>query len=290
MCSPRRQIYSKAKDKAKKRKTSIRTKYFFYYLSFFLLFRSTSWNDGCKHRRGGGAVGRRSKAKSPKHAFVLRSLKHPDEVKSLRNIYGPAFVLFSLASGRTARVNHLASKICKTHQEFDKSNFLPDAERLINRDQQEMDDPMGQNVRKVFPLADFFIDVDHGMEAAVKRLVELLLGNVFITPTRSEQSMFHAHASAWRSASLQRQVGAVIATQDGNVISVGTNEVPKPGGGLYWEGDVPDFRDFQRGGEINDDMKNRMFIEVVQRIVNSGMRHLKKDDGSDHELAGEKDA
>lgn len=232
----------------------------------------------------------RKSSTNSKHAFILRSLKHQDEVKSLRNIYGPAFVLFSLASSRTARVNHLASKICKTHQEFDKSKYLPDAERLINRDQQEMGDPMGQNVRKVFPMADFFIDVDHGMEAAVKRLVELLLGNVFITPNRSEQGMFLAHASAWRSASLQRQVGAVIATQDGSVISVGTNEVAKPGGGLYWEGDDPDSRDFKRGGEINDDMKNRMFVEVVQRILSSGMCHQKNDDGSDHELAGEDDA
>ena len=231
----------------------------------------------------------RKKSTATKHAFILRSLKHPDEVKSLRNIYGPAFVLFSLASSRTSRVQHLSKKICKTNQLFDSSEFLPEAERLINRDQQEPDDRMGQKVSKVFHLADFFIDADHGMEHAVRRLVELFLGNVFITPTRSEQGMFLAHASAWRSASLQRQVGAVIATLDGNIISVGTNEASKPGGGLYWEGDQPDFRDFQRGGEINDDMKNRMFVEVVQRILKSGMSHQKKHDGSDHELAGETD-
>lgn len=232
----------------------------------------------------------RKNSNSEKHAFILRSLKHPDEVTSLRNIYGPAFVLFSLASSRTARVKHLANKICKTHQRFDSSEFLPDAEQLINRDQQEPDDHMGQKVSKVFHLADFFIDVDHGMEESTKRLVELFLGNVFITPTRSEQGMFLAHASAWRSASLQRQVGAVIATEDGNVISIGTNEAPKPGGGLYWEGDDPDSRDFQRGGEINDDMKNRMFVEVVQRILASGMCHQKNGDGTDHELLGETDA
>lgn len=232
----------------------------------------------------------RRKLKHRKHAFILRSLKHPDEVMSLRNIYGPAFVLFSLASSRTARVKHLAEKICKTNQLFDSSEVLPVAEQLINRDQQEPNDRMGQKVSKVFHLADFFIDVDHGMEQAVKRLVELFLGNIFITPTRSEQGMFLAHASAWRSASLQRQVGAVIATRDGNVISVGTNEAPKAGGGLYWEGDNPDFRDFQRGGEINDDMKNRMFVEVVQRILRSGMRFQNNDDGSEHELVGETDA
>ncbi len=164
-------------------------------------------------------------------------------------------------------MKHLAHRICKTRQEFDSSKFLSDAEYLIDRDQQEPNDRMGQKVGKVFHLADFFVDVDHGMEVAVKRLVELFLGNVFITPTRSEQGMFLAHASAWRSASLQRQVGAMIATKDGSVISVGTNEVPKTGGGLYWEGDDPDFRDFQRGDEVNDDMKNRMFVQPYPKSL-----------------------
>lgn len=231
----------------------------------------------------------RKKSTATKHAFILRSLKHPDEVQSLRNIYGPAFVLFSMSSSRTARVKHLANKICKTSQRFDSTEFNEAAERLIYRDQLEQNEPLGQKVSKVFHLADFFIDVDHGMEVAVKRLIELFLGNVFITPTRSEQGMFMAHASAWRSSSLQRQVGAVIASKEGSIIAIGTNEVPKPGGGLYWEGDKPDSRDFQHGGEINDDMKNRMFVEVVQRLLKSGMCHLKNPDGSDHMLAGELD-
>jgi deoxycytidylate deaminase len=232
----------------------------------------------------------RKSSAARKHAFILRSLKHPDEVTSLRNIYGPAFVLFSLASSRVARVKHLANKICRTAQKFDSSEFYPVAEQLINRDQQEIDDTMGQKVSKVFHLADFFIDVDAPVDAAVKRLVELFLGNVFITPTRSEQGMFMAHASAWRSSSLQRQVGAVVASKDGNVIAIGTNDVPKPGGGLYWEGDDPDSRDFRLGGEINDDMKHRMFVEVIQRLLESGMCHLKNPDGSDHALAGEQNA
>lgn len=228
----------------------------------------------------------RSKFAARKRVFILRSLKHDGEVQSLRNIYGPAFLLFSLGSTRTARVKYLANRICKSKRQFNATLLLQDAEGLINRDQQEPDDPMGQKVGKLFHLADFFIDVDTDMAKAVKRLVELLLGNVFITPTRDEQGMFLAHASAWRSASLQRQVGAVITAQDGSVISIGTNEVPKPNGGLYWGEDEPDHRDFRSGGEINDDMKNRMLVEVIQRIISSGMRFLDNSDGSAHELAG----
>jgi deoxycytidylate deaminase len=231
----------------------------------------------------------RHKSTHQKHAFILRTLKHPSEVESLRKIYGPAFVLFSLASCRSARVKYLAKRICKSQHNFDSTNFLPDAENLIIKDQQEPDNKYGQKVGKLFHLADFFIDVDNDMDGAVRRLTELFLGNVFITPTRSEQGMFIAHASAWRSASLQRQVGVVIATRDGGIISVGTNEVPKFGGGLYWEGDDPDFRDFQRGDEINDDMKHRMLVEVIQKLSDRGMTFQDGINGEKHELADSKD-
>ena len=232
-----------------------------------------------------GAIGAlRSKFVQKKRAFILRSLKHPDEVKSLRNIYGPAFVLFSINSSRTTRVENLAKKFNKSHGGFVSADYRSVAENLINRDQQETGVPMGQNVRRVFSMADFFVDADSGLASAVKRMIELFMGNVFTTPTRDEYNMFFAHAAAARSASLQRQVGAVISSLDGNVISVGTNEVPKPGGGLYWEGDESDSRDFRHGGEINDDMKHRMFVDVIQRVKNSGMNYDKG-----HDLHGEND-
>ena len=55
--------------------------------------------------------------------------------------------------------------------------------------------------------------------------------------------MFQAAAAMRRSAELGRQVGAAICTKAGDVVTVGTNEVPKAGGGLYWEGDEPDARE-----------------------------------------------
>lgn len=212
----------------------------------------------------------RKSQRCEKRVYVLRQLKHPAEIKALRAIYGPAFVLISVASSRPSRLKHIAGRLCSAAGRFSIDEAMPEADALINRDQEEQDDEMGQNVGKAFHLADFFVDADRGAPAAIRRLVRLLLGDAFITPSRSEQGMFLAQAAAVRSSSLQRQVGAIVATKNGSVVAMGTNEVPRAGGGLYWEDDSPDKRDFTLGGEINDEFKNRILVELISRLVKRG--------------------
>lgn len=142
----------------------------------------------------------------------------------------------------------------------------------MQRDEAEADEPFGQNVRKTFPLGDFFLNARsrEQLRESTDRIIELLFGNVFHTPNRDEYAMFIAQAAALRSSSLQRQVGAVIATVEGDIVAVGANEVPKPGGGLYWPGDRPDVRDFVLGYESNDVLKSRMLSDVINRLQNAG--------------------
>jgi deoxycytidylate deaminase len=208
----------------------------------------------------------------PRQAYILKSLKHPAEVETLRYIYGPAFILFGAYSPRALRLSNLAKKIADSHHKFQSSEFLSEAQKLIDRDEAEVQNEFGQNVRKVFPLSDFFLQAipSSTLNHSIQRIIELLFGHPFHTPTREEYAMFHAQASALRSSSLQRQVGAVVATQEGDIISVGTNEVPKAGGGLYWNGDEPDNRDFILGYEISDKLKRRMLSDVLQRLKNGG--------------------
>jgi deoxycytidylate deaminase len=94
---------------------------------------------------------------------------------------------------------------------------------------------LGQNVRGAFPLADNFVDARTTIEVqrSLERFVELIFGYPFHTPTRDEYGMYHATSAALRSADLSRQVGAVISNKEGDVVTVGCNEVPKPLGGLY---------------------------------------------------------
>ena len=47
--------------------------------------------------------------------------------------------------------------------------------------------------------------------------------------------MYIAESSARRSGCLSRQVGAAILSSEGDIVSVGRNDVPKPFGGLYGE-------------------------------------------------------
>jgi deoxycytidylate deaminase len=179
-------------------------------------------------------------------AYILRSLKHPGEVERLRSVYGRRFFLIAAYAPREVRVDALAEGIAASHHSMQPTEFLDNAYRLVQRDEAEIDRPLGQNVRDTFHQADFFIDAQYRqrMESELARIVEIVFGHPFRTPTRDEQAMFLAEAAAMRSAEMGRQVGAVIATDEGDVVSVGTNDVPKAGGGLYWEGDAGDSRIF----------------------------------------------
>jgi cytidine deaminase len=101
---------------------------------------------------------------------------------------------------------------------------------------------------------------------AVSRFVELIFGNPFHTPTREEFGMCLAHSAALRSSSLARGVGAAILTQDGDVVSVGSNEVPRFGGGQYWPGDDPDGRTFVLGHDPSDRIRRQMIADLLRRL------------------------
>ncbi len=204
-----------------------------------------------------------------RHAFVLRSLKHQDEVKTLRRIYGARFYLIAINAGRDVLVRSLASKIAASHYSAQSEPFRSTAETLINIDHAESEEKdYGQNVRETFPLADVFVDAGNGtkLESAIKRFLELVFNHPFHTPNREEYGMYHAQAAALRSASLGRQVGAAIARPNGDVIAVGTNEVPRPGGGLYWSDDPIDRRDHTWGFDISDRLKERALAELLQAL------------------------
>jgi deoxycytidylate deaminase len=208
----------------------------------------------------------------PRCVYLLRSLKHHEEVECLREIYGRAFILVAAYSPREERVQHLANKIAESRYGATAEQCRPDAERLVNRDQEDSAAPHGQNVRAAFPMADVFIATTSklAMEGQIRRFLELLFGKVSHTPTRDEYCMFHAQAAAMRSAALGRQVGAAIATGEGDVVAVGTNEVPKAGGGQYWEGDVPDARDFMLGRDSSDRLKWSNLGELLEKFSKAG--------------------
>jgi hypothetical protein len=85
-----------------------------------------------------------------KNAYILSSLKHPDEVHLLRTVYGLGFWLIGVHSSNRQRLKHLRG--------FDMSK--KEAEYLMERDYLEPDKVPGQQVSKTFHRADVFIKQD----------------------------------------------------------------------------------------------------------------------------------
>lgn len=199
-----------------------------------------------------------------KHCFILRSLKHEHEVARLRALYRDQFLLLGVYSSRSRRLAALADRIANSvggRAEQQRAH----AEELIAIDADEPGTDLGQSVGDTFPLADAFVTAER-LREDVDRVFDLFFRAPYVTPTKDEQGMFFAQAAALRSAALGRQVGACIATADGDVLAVGCNEVPKSGGGQYWPGDEPDGRDFAEGYDRNDRLKQRVVRELLTEL------------------------
>jgi deoxycytidylate deaminase len=195
----------------------------------------------------------------PHRAHILRSLKHPDEVHALRRIYGDGFYLIGVYSSEEDRLRFL------TH---DKNIHEVVARQLVRRDQEEAVS-FGQQTRDAFQLADVFINLQKSPKEDLWRFLDLLFGSPYISPTPDENAMFIAYSSSLRSASLSRQVGAVVTAERGELIAVGANDVPSCGGGLYWTG-PDDERDHVWGFDSNDRQRNEIILDVMKRLRHWG--------------------
>jgi len=209
-------------------------------------------------------------------AHIIISFKNPDEVGVFRKIYGDAFFLVGAYSPENARTTHLAKKIAKSHGKYDGGEYINSARKLIDRDRKENWTKRGQNVEDTFARSDVFIDVSHTDETDVQiaRFIRLILGYPFHTPTHDEYGIFLAEAVSRRSADLSRQVGAVITSGAGDILTAGCNEVPKSGGGAVWEDfsltSENDNRDFRLGYDSTSRLKYDIVEELITRLKNKG--------------------
>ena len=205
--------------------------------------------------------------------YVVNSLKHPDEVKMLRELYGDGFVLISAFDSEEARSSRLRDIIAKSHLSTETESYRKEAEELIRIDAKRPGERFGQNVRETFPLGDFFLRVSEGYEASLDRFLDLFFGSPYLTPKRSEFLMFEASGNALRSADLSRQIGAVIVDRHGETVSSGCNEVPKAGGGAYWpdEEGPADNRDHRMGKDFNAVKKFDIVREFMEFLGDNGI-------------------
>ncbi|MCF7809853.1 dCMP deaminase family protein [bacterium] len=214
------------------------------------------------------------KDKNQRVAYLIESLKHPNEVVTLRHIYSSGFWLVGVFADSISRERYLKSKGVKDS----------DLKLLFDRDENE-NVPYGQKTRDTFHLSDFFIQVSSNrnrIQNEVSRFIDLLFGFPYHTPTFDEFAMYMAFISALRSADLSRQVGAVITIND-EIISTGANDVPKYGGGLYWPHldssgsiikDDEGGRDYTKGVDSN----KKISLGIADNIIkNTGFKGDDKD-------------
>lgn len=200
-------------------------------------------------------------------AYIISSLKHPEEVRRLRRVYADGFYLIGVYSSKEMRHDYLVKE---------KGMDAAQAKELVKRDEDEVEGH-GQHTRDTFHLADFFIhlsDHESAWKNSLWRILDLVFGNPYITPNFDEYAMFMAFASALRSADLSRQVGAVIA-RDNEILATGANDCPKPGGGLYWPEynpatyeyvDTENGRDYKRGEDSNKKEQRKIINEILSRL------------------------
>jgi cytidine deaminase len=228
-------------------------------------------------------VGRRKKksAGTPsRRAYIVRSLKRPEEVHLLRRVYGPGFFLAGVNVPRPARVASLAQRIAKSHSETAASpnyaSHLAEAEALARRDEDESSDDYGQRLRDVFQLCDLFVSPAAAtpLYEQIDRFVRLLLGDLGETPFADEQFMYQAFAASLASGALGRQVGAVLVSPAREVLGIGWNDVPKGGGGLYRAGEHYDRRDIREDRDSVNVHADQIIDELLELARDAGWPKL----------------
>jgi deoxycytidylate deaminase len=138
----------------------------------------------------------------------------------------------------------------------------------VEADVHEVGEKHGQRVRKIFHDADFIVslDVRRSVKEQVDRFCELLFGSNSISPNHQEYGLFLAKAAAPRTLDLSRQVGAAIFSSAGELLTLGSNEVPKAGGGTYWSDGEFDNRDYVRKIDSNFSRKKELLGELANLL------------------------
>lgn len=213
-------------------------------------------------------ISRNRAADNTKNAYIVNSLKHPEEVELLRKVYGLGFSLIGIHADAKRRHRYLTEdKGCTTEQ----------ADELIAIDENENIEH-GQKTRDTFHLADFFLSVGRNHDSVrnrIQRFLELMFSHPYRNPTFDEYAMFMAFNNSAVSGDLSRQVGAVI-TKGEQIIAAGANDVPKSGGGLYWAKvdagsgkitDVPDGKDYTRGIDSNKEAQREIIDSIRSELL-----------------------
>lgn len=203
-------------------------------------------------------------------SYIIRQFKRREEIELLRRTYGRKFIQVSVYLEKEQRTEVIANKI----GDYDtvprtREQCIQMARELIEKDYNEKEHKFGQRVEEVFHLGDVFVPGigRDRINQTVRRFIRALFGDTTVSPTRDEYGMYIAAAASLRSADLSRQIGAAIFSRAGEVITMGSNEVPRANGGTYWVEDGDPHRDIDEGSDANHRRKLQILHDFVDRLI-----------------------
>jgi cytidine deaminase len=195
-----------------------------------------------------------------RHAYIVHSIKRPEEIDLLRYIYGTAFFVLADQTDVATRLKALAKRIQRTRTAVPEATSKEYAARLIDRDENGYKKhPHGQAVAKAAVKADYFLT--HVQE--VDRAIDLLFNTRQHAPTMGEYAMYVADATSARSSHPSRQVGTAVVREN-NIVATGVNEMA----GRY--GDV--LSDIEN--DSSDRSKISLAVSIMRQLAND--KHLSK--------------
>lgn len=230
-------------------------------------------------RANEGEVPAEKQIRNHRICHVIDSVKNESELQLLRSIYGSALFAIGVFSPLEIR-----------HKNLERPGALSadEIKQLIDTDSGE-EFSHGQSVRDTFPQCDFFLRVDAPIfgptePKAIGQLVEklrrffnLIFRSSVVSPTPEENAMYAAASASRNSACLSRQVGAAVTSQAWELLSIGWNDVPHSGGGLYGKPTLcsaerkvlADERCYaQAGAKCHNDSEKRAIAEkIVESLV-----------------------
>ena len=219
-------------------------------------------------------------------AYIVDQIKRKEEINILEETYGKSFFLIGVNCPTQERLSRLSDNIDKSKSyaqqlielDEDESKFFSRNSSCNScKPKQHLDEDKvkkygqhikeyGQHIKEIFHKSDIFIpDGEH--KKYIKRLLDLIFGSPDEFPTHSEHAMYMAFSTAIKSADLSRQVGAVISSKSGDFISVGANDVPCAGGGVYEYGNHKN--DSHYGFEPNSKERYKISEEVLDCVRSS---------------------
>lgn len=159
---------------------------------------------------------------------IIKSLKNSEEYNLLKEVYRDIIFLIAVSCSADKRFNNFMHKYPAVNPDQLKRGYT-----LLSEKDQDEGMEHGQEVRKIFYQADLFLNSkDSNIRNEIERFLKLLFGIEIFSPTVDEVMMHAAYSASMRSLCLSRQVGAAIATESGELLSTGWNDVPTYNGGL----------------------------------------------------------